>query len=294
MCRENNSFPQFHYDTLTWPEQQVWPWMWCLNAAETIIGYRREPKSVGCVDGFHTFHHTEWKDLQNGYTWSGERLTKKQTTSMPDHLWPERWKICQTQRNAEKKSGLSKNRNLTTPESWEVFISLIRRMRSSRKPWKTRGKSWKFRCQHPCLARLGEASTERLTCSASGIRKTKYACIVEADESTRKRLEGTLHKRSCKPQCREKESSTEPRYQMRKQQWTKNGKTQKKIHWAITRLCTSFFLCLKQWKYQMRQKQWTKNGKNFEKFPAWQLTKVRNKKKEAIDEVMKEGKMVRH
>ena len=24
--------------------------------------------------------------------------------------------------------------------------------------------------------------------------KTKYACIVEADESTRKRLEGTLHK----------------------------------------------------------------------------------------------------
>ena len=23
------------------------------------------------------------------YTWSGERLTKKQTTSRPDHLWPE-------------------------------------------------------------------------------------------------------------------------------------------------------------------------------------------------------------
>ena len=31
------------------------------------------------------------------------------------------------------------------------------------------------------------------TCSSSGARKTKYACIVEADESTRKRLEGTLH-----------------------------------------------------------------------------------------------------
>ena len=34
----------------------------------------------------------------------------------------------------------------------------------------------------------------RKPCSFSGIRKTKYACIVEADESTRKRLEGTLHK----------------------------------------------------------------------------------------------------
>ena len=32
------------------------------------------------------------------------------------------------------------------------------------------------------------------TCSSSGIRKTKYACIVEADESTRQRLEETQHK----------------------------------------------------------------------------------------------------
>ena len=34
----------------------------------------------------------------------------------------------------------------------------------------------------------------RETCRTSGIRKTKYACIEEADESTRKRLEGTPHK----------------------------------------------------------------------------------------------------
>ena len=32
------------------------------------------------------------------------------------------------------------------------------------------------------------------TCSSSGTRKTKHACIVEADDSARKRLEGTLHK----------------------------------------------------------------------------------------------------
>ena len=29
---------QSHYDTLTWPEQQVRPRMWCLNAAWTIMG----------------------------------------------------------------------------------------------------------------------------------------------------------------------------------------------------------------------------------------------------------------
>ena len=28
----------------------------------------------------------------DGYTWSGERLTRKQTTSRPDTLWPEMWK----------------------------------------------------------------------------------------------------------------------------------------------------------------------------------------------------------
>ena len=39
----------------------------------------------------------------------------------------------------------------------------------------------------PCKIRRG---THGETCSSSGIRKTKYACIVEADESTRKRLEG--------------------------------------------------------------------------------------------------------
>ena len=31
-------------------------------------------------------------------------------------------------------------------------------------------------------------------CRTPGTRKTKYACIVEADESTRNRLAGTLHK----------------------------------------------------------------------------------------------------
>ena len=28
----------------------------------------------------------------DGYVWSGERLTRKQLTSRPDHLWPELWK----------------------------------------------------------------------------------------------------------------------------------------------------------------------------------------------------------
>ena len=42
----------------------------------------------------------------------------------------------------------------------------------------------------PCKIRR---STHGETCSSSCIRKTKYACVVEADEFARKRLEGTPH-----------------------------------------------------------------------------------------------------
>ena len=35
----------------------------------------------------------------DGFLWSGERLTRKQLTSRPDHLWPELW--IKLGRNAE-------------------------------------------------------------------------------------------------------------------------------------------------------------------------------------------------
>ena len=34
----------------------------------------------------------EMKKPPDGHTWSGETLTRKQTTSRPDTLWPEIWK----------------------------------------------------------------------------------------------------------------------------------------------------------------------------------------------------------
>ena len=41
--------------------------------------------------GFTQFTLLDEKD-PDGYMWSGERLTRKQLTSRPDHLWPELWK----------------------------------------------------------------------------------------------------------------------------------------------------------------------------------------------------------
>ena len=36
----------------------------------------------------------------NGKMWSGERLTRKQLTSRPDHPWPELRKACQAEGEA--------------------------------------------------------------------------------------------------------------------------------------------------------------------------------------------------
>ena len=43
-----------------------------------------------------------------GYTWSGERLTKVQTPTRPDHIWPEVWtKIGKAAQNREQ-TGMGK------------------------------------------------------------------------------------------------------------------------------------------------------------------------------------------
>ena len=52
--------------------------------------------------------------------WSAERLTKRQATSRPDHLWPELWR------------GMSKNAKLTEKHKWsneEPKLDNARRLR---------------------------------------------------------------------------------------------------------------------------------------------------------------------
>ena len=46
--------------------------------------------------------------------WSGERLTKIQITTRPDHVWPEAWmKIGKAaQKQETQENGHSRNRNL--------------------------------------------------------------------------------------------------------------------------------------------------------------------------------------
>ena len=59
--------------------------------------------------GFTQFTLLEEK-ATDGYIWSGERLTRKQLTSRPDHLWPELWK------------SMGKHAKLKEKQKWSVSI----------------------------------------------------------------------------------------------------------------------------------------------------------------------------
>ena len=129
----------------------------------------------------------------DGYTWSGGRLTRKQTTSRPDTLWPDMWKHNsdaskrkEKQKWAIVKPKLDNARRLRgiyfiDPDD-EEFKDIMKNART------------KLEISMPAVMPCNfQREKYRETCRTVE-HKTKYACIVEADESTRKRMEGSPRK----------------------------------------------------------------------------------------------------
>ena len=227
--------------------------MWCWNA-DDFWNIEGNGDLSDSWTGFTRFTLSEGRP-PDVYTWSGERLTKKQTTSRPDYLWPEIWKICQKQRNEKKnKNGLSRNQSLITPEDCSVLTSLIQRMKRSKKLWKKARRKLEvpIAAAMPCKIWGGKY---RETCRTTEIRKTKYACIVEADESMRKRLERTLHE-------------------------------DHEVHNAGKRINS----LPKQWKYQTQKQQWRKNGKNSRKYQHGSSRKSETKMKWSMKQGMRQNR----
>ena len=149
---------------------------------------------VRYVDKFHQVRFsgrktTRWMCMDR------EETDKKTNDLQARHFCGHRCgKMCLMRRSEEKrKSGLSRNQSSMMPEDYVVFTSLIPRMKNSRILWKMRVESRKFRCLLQCLAEPDAMSTGK-PASIPRIASSKYACIDEADDSTRKRLEGALHK----------------------------------------------------------------------------------------------------
>ena len=89
----------------------------------------------------------------DGYTWSGGRLTRKQLTSRPDHLWPELWKSMGKHAKLKEKQKWSEEK-LHLEENCVGSISSTPRIRNSRKPSRTRVRSWEHQSLLLCPVKL--------------------------------------------------------------------------------------------------------------------------------------------
>ena len=57
-----------------------------------LLEYRWIKRFVWFLDRFRSVYFVKWETSRRIYIWSRGRLTKRQATSKPDHLWPELWR----------------------------------------------------------------------------------------------------------------------------------------------------------------------------------------------------------
>ena len=129
-----------------------------------------------------------------GYTWSGERQTRKQMTSRPDNVWPDIWKhMCDASKRKEKQKWAIEKPKLDNARRLRgiFFIEpddeeFKRVMKSARR---------KLEIPMPAaMPRRLQLHQHRETCGTVGQHNTKDACVVEADENMRIRMEGSQSK----------------------------------------------------------------------------------------------------
>ena len=176
----------------TFPEQSSALQLWSLSSSLVSVRVRHLDAQccTDCMQIFGSRKRALSQKPPDGYVWSGERLTRKQLTSRPDHFWPKLWKSMGKHAKAEgeAKSGLKERSTLKTHENCEEFISSTQRIRNSKKPSRTRVRSWKHQLLLLCPVKLwrivGVVHPTKL--------KTKLVCILKVDESTRMRMGNSM------------------------------------------------------------------------------------------------------
>ena len=129
-----------------------------------------------------------------GYTWSRWRLTRKQTTSRPDDVWPDLWKFMSdaAKKKAKQRWAIEKPKLDNARQLRGIFF-----IEPNDKEFKLTMKAARRKLDVPIPAAMSckiPTKNSGETHRNVGKRKTKYACVVDADESARPRLEGAEHK----------------------------------------------------------------------------------------------------
>ena len=118
-----------------------------------------------------------------------ERLTRKQLTSRPDHLWPELWK------------SMGKHAKLKEKQKWsneQLHLENARKLRGiycidpEDKEFKETIKNARKKLETSMALALPCKIMKNCGSDGSNKIKTKLACILEADESTRMRMGNSI------------------------------------------------------------------------------------------------------
>ena len=148
--------------------------------------------------GFTQFTLLEEK-APDGYMWSGERLTKKQVTSRSDHLWPELWKSMGKHAKMKEKQKWSEEK----APSWKRKKNCVGSISSD--PEDTEFKETIKNARKKLETSVAPAMPCKImkNCGSGGSNrfKTKLACILEADEFTRKRMGNSILHHHEGPYC---------------------------------------------------------------------------------------------
>ena len=97
-----------------------------------------------------------------------------------------------------------KSQNSIMPENYEEFISLTLRTRNSKKLSGMLERNWKHQCLPLCLARQARKARKERPVPRVMISSQKFACILEASESTILRMGESLPNHHEGPYCRKR------------------------------------------------------------------------------------------
>ena len=197
---------------------------------------------------------------------SWERLTRKQLTSRPDHLWPELWK------------SMGKHAKLKEKQKWsneKLHLENARKLRGiyfidpEDKEFKENIKNARNKLE-TSVSPARHCKIMKKNCGSGGSNKvkTKLACILEADESTRLRMGNSV------PNHHEDHIA---------------GKGDNSLqHYNLV---LKFIPMPQAMQIPAAKAAVDKEWEKLEKISAWNLTKVRNKS-EIIDEARTSGAKV--
>ena len=122
--------------------------------------------------------------------WSGERLTRKQLTSTPDHLWPELWEKMGKNAKLKEKQKWSHEKLHSARKLREIYV-----IDPEDKEFKEAIKNARKKLETPMAPAMPwKILKNNKNCGSGATNKvqSELACILEAGESTRLRMEGTL------------------------------------------------------------------------------------------------------